>query len=49
MADRLDVEWEGEESRVMGWGESCIIIWKIFLREDDDRKLHGRHFEVKWD
>lgn len=45
----MDVECEGEESRATRREESCIIIRKIFLKEVDDRKLHGRHFEGKWD
>lgn len=50
MADRLNVEYEGEESRVIGRTGGCMIIIRgIFLREDDERKLYGRHLEVKWD
>ena len=44
----MDVECEREESRATRREKSCIIIWKIFLKEVD-RKLHGRHFEGKWD
>lgn len=48
MTNRLDVEREGEESRAME-RRSCITVWQIFLREDDEGKVHGRHFKVKWD
>ena len=43
------MECEGEESRARRREESCVIIRKIFLKEVGDRKLHGRHFEGKWD
>lgn len=37
--DRLDVEWEGEESRVMESGGAALLCGK-YLREVDDRKLY---------
>lgn len=37
--DRLDVEWEREESRVMGSGGTALLCGK-YLREGDDRKLY---------
>lgn len=43
----MDVECEGEESGRREGRRKHIIIRKIFLKEVDDRKLHGRHFEGK--